>query len=77
MYRVYMGSIMLFASGVLPRGWAYWNGQELPLNNYPALFSLLGTTYGGNGMRTFGLPKMEHANPNLKYIICLDGLFPM
>jgi len=42
-----------------PRGWLYCQGQLLPINQYQALFSLLGTQYGGNGVTTFGLPDLR------------------
>ena len=42
-----------------PKGWAMCNGQLLPINQNQALFSLLGTTYGGNGQTTFGLPNLQ------------------
>lgn len=55
----YMGEIRLFAGNFAPRGWALCNGQLLPINQNPALFSLLGTTYGGNGVTTFALPDLR------------------
>jgi len=42
-----------------PKGWAFCNGQLLPINQNQALFSLLGTTYGGNGVTTFALPNLQ------------------
>jgi microcystin-dependent protein len=53
------------------------NGQLLPINQNTALFSLLGTTYGGNGQTTFALPDLRAAAPNgLTYSICDEGIFP-
>jgi microcystin-dependent protein len=46
-----------------PKGWAQCNGQLMPINQNQALFSLLGTTYGGDGMRTFGLPGLQGRTP--------------
>ena len=46
-----------------PKGWALCNGQLLPINQNQALFSLLGTTYGGNGQTTFGLPDLQGRVP--------------
>ena len=46
-----------------PKGWALCNGQTLPINQNQALFSLLGTTYGGNGQTTFGLPDLQGRTP--------------
>jgi microcystin-dependent protein len=52
----FVGEISLFAGNFAPRGWAFCDGQLLPVNQNDALFSLLGTTYGGDGRTTFGLP---------------------
>jgi len=51
-----LGSISMFAGNYPPRGWAFCDGQLLPIAQYSALFSLLGTTYGGDGRTTFALP---------------------
>ena len=59
----YLGEIMLFAGNFPPRGWALCNGQLLPINQNQALFSLLGTTYGGNGQTTFALPNLKDRIP--------------
>lgn len=52
----YIAEIRLFAADFAPRNWSYCNGALLPISTNSALFSLLGTTYGGNGIQTFGLP---------------------
>lgn len=52
----FMGEVVLFAGNFAPRGWAFCEGQLLPISQNTALFSLLGTTYGGDGRTTFGLP---------------------
>ena len=52
----YVGEISLFAGTFAPRGWAFCDGQLLAISGNDALFSLLGTTYGGDGRTTFGLP---------------------
>ena len=54
-----MGEINMFAANFAPRNWAYCNGQILQISTNTALFSLLGTTYGGNGTVTFALPNMQ------------------
>ena len=54
-----LGQIMPFGGAVVPRGWAPANGQLLAINQYTALFSLIGTYYGGNGVSTFGLPDLR------------------
>ena len=55
----YLGTIKAFAFNFAPRGWAQCHGQLLPIASYDALFSLLGTTYGGDGRTTFGLPDLR------------------
>lgn len=52
----YLGEIRLFSGDFAPKGWAKCEGQLLPINQNQALFSLLGTTYGGNGTTNFALP---------------------
>lgn len=54
-----IGEIRLFAANFAPRNWAYCSGQLMPIAQNQALFSILGTTYGGNGVQTFGLPNMQ------------------
>jgi microcystin-dependent protein len=55
----YLGEIKIWSSSVVPRGWALCNGQLLPINQNQALFSILGTTYGGDGIVNFGLPDLR------------------
>lgn len=55
----FIGQIMLFGGNFAPRGWALCDGQLLPISQYTALFSILGTTYGGDGESTFGLPDLR------------------
>jgi microcystin-dependent protein len=55
----YIGQIQVFGFNFPPRGWAFCEGQLLSIPSYSALFSLLGTTYGGDGRTTFGLPDMR------------------
>jgi microcystin-dependent protein len=75
---MFIGSIMLVGFNFAPVNWAFCNGQLLPINQYTALFSLLGTTYGGDGQTTFGLPKLNAGalQTGLNYIICLNGIYP-
>lgn len=63
MADVYVGQIMMSGFGFAPRGFAACNGQILPINQNQALFALLGTTYGGNGSTTFGLPNLQGTVP--------------
>lgn len=61
--RALIGEIKLFAGNFPPQGWAFCDGQLLPIVNNQALFSILGTTYGGNGQTNFGLPDLRSAVP--------------
>jgi microcystin-dependent protein len=54
-----MGELRLFSCNFAPKGWAMCNGQLLPINQNQALFSLLGTTYGGDGRVNFALPNLR------------------
>jgi microcystin-dependent protein len=63
MASMFMGEIRLVAFNFAPQGWAQCNGQLLPINQNQALFSLLGTMYGGNGQTTFALPDMRARVP--------------
>lgn len=58
-----LGSIMLFAGNFAPRGWAFCNGQLLAVSQNQALFSIIGTFYGGDGRTTFGLPDLRGRVP--------------
>ena len=55
----FLGEIMIFTGNFAPRGWALCAGQILPINQNQALFSLLGTTFGGDGRTTFALPDLR------------------
>jgi microcystin-dependent protein len=55
----FVGEIRVFGFNFAPRGWALCNGQVLPISQNTALFSLLGTNYGGNGQTTFALPNLQ------------------
>lgn len=59
----YLGQLQLVAFSFPPKGWAFCNGQLLPINQNQALFALLGTTYGGNGQTTFALPNLQGRIP--------------
>lgn len=59
----FVAEIRMFSFNFAPRGWAMCNGQILPLSQNTALFSLLGTTYGGNGMSNFALPDLQGRAP--------------
>ncbi len=59
----FLGEIMMIGANFCPRGWANLDGQLLPIGQNAALFSLLGTTYGGDGRTTFGLPDLRARVP--------------
>jgi microcystin-dependent protein len=63
MYEAFIGEIRMFAGGRPPRDWAFCNGQLRPINQNQALFSLLGTTFGGDGKTNFALPNMTGRAP--------------
>ncbi|KJZ17564.1 phage tail protein [Loktanella sp. S4079] len=58
-----LGQVIMFGGNFAPRGWAFCDGQLLPIASNSALFSLLGTTYGGDGRSTFGLPDLRGRAP--------------
>ena len=59
MSEPFLGAISIFGGNFAPRGYALCDGQLMPINQNTALFSLLGTTYGGNGQSTFALPDLR------------------
>jgi microcystin-dependent protein len=59
----YLGEIRMVGFSFAPRGWAFCNGQVLPIHQNQALFSILGTTYGGDGRTTFALPDLRSRAP--------------
>jgi microcystin-dependent protein len=59
----FIGEIKIMSFGFPPKGWAQCDGQILAINQNQALFSLLGTTYGGNGQTTFALPNLKGSAP--------------
>src|SRR4026208_1268988 len=63
MAEPFLSEIRIFSFSFAPKGWALCNGQFLPINQNQALFSLLGTTYGGNGQTTFALPNLQGRGP--------------
>jgi len=64
MAEPFLSEIRIFSFGFPPKGWALCDGQLLPINQNQALFSLLGTTYGGDGRVNFGLPNLQGRAPN-------------
>src|SRR4026209_2661060 len=64
MSQPFLGEIRLFPYNFAPKGWAFCQGQILSIAQNTALFSLLGTTFGGNGQTTFALPDLRGRFPN-------------
>jgi microcystin-dependent protein len=63
MAEPFLSEIRIFSFNFPPKGWAFCNGQFMPINQNQALFALLGTTYGGNGQTTFALPNLQGCVP--------------
>jgi len=63
MSEPFIAEIRIFAGNFAPRNWAFCNGQLLPINQNAALFSLIGTIYGGNGTTVFNLPNLQGRAP--------------
>ena len=74
----YLGQIEAFAFNFAPAGWLPCDGRLLPINKNQALFALLGTTYGGNGVQNFGLPKLAPISPPgpAFFIAASPAIFP-
>src|SRR5215470_10981339 len=63
MSNLFLAEIRIFPFNFATKGWAFCDGQILPLSQNTALFSLLGTTYGGNGQSNFALPNLQGSAP--------------
>ena len=63
MSEPFIAEVKIWGLNFAPRGWAFCNGQLLPIAQNTALFSLVGTTYGGDGRSTFGLPDLQNRMP--------------
>jgi len=63
MSNPYIGEIRMFGGSFAPAGWAFCNGALQPISENDALFTLIGTTYGGDGQETFGLPDLQGRTP--------------
>jgi microcystin-dependent protein len=64
MAEVFLGSLLLVPYNFAPYGWAFCDGRLMSIAEYSALFSLIGTTFGGDGVRTFALPDLRGRVPN-------------
>ncbi len=75
-----VGQIALFAADWVPAGWMLCDGRSLVIQQYLALFAILGRQYGGDGIQTFALPNLPGPNRAQSkpphYIINVDGMYP-
>lgn len=71
-----LGMVYLFAGSFAPVGYAMCDGQLLSIQQNTALFSILGTTYGGDGRTTFALPKVAAPTTGMNYVIAVNGIYP-
>lgn len=75
----FTGTILLLPYNFTPMMMMLCNGQTLQINQYTALYSLIGNNYGGDGQITFGLPNMlgQEPQPGLNYYIVTEGIYPV
>jgi microcystin-dependent protein len=73
-----LGMIKIFPYDFIPRDWLECDGATLSIQTYSALFSLIGTLFGGNGTTTFQLPNLTDASPipNTVFAIAIQGVYP-
>lgn len=77
--EAFLGQIMLFAGNFAPEGWLPCDGRVMEIKTNTALFSLLGTNYGGDGVTSFHLPNLPSKtgiDAHLDYCICIAGIYP-
>ena len=77
MDECYIGEIRLVAFSYDPQYWASCDGRNMSISENQAMYSLLGSTFGGDGKTSFQLPKLDSPMKGLHYIICTQGLYPM
>jgi microcystin-dependent protein len=73
-----VGTIKLFAGNFCPSGYLYCDGQIISITSNLVLYNIIGNNYGGDGKKTFALPKLntDADNTGVKYIICVSGIYP-
>ncbi len=76
--QAFLGQIGLFPYEFAPQPWVFCEGQLLAINQNVALFSVLGTQFGGDGKATFALPNLKGKEPlpGLRYCISMEGVYP-
>jgi microcystin-dependent protein len=72
-----VGEIRLFGGNFAPYNWALCEGQLLPIRGNEVIFTIVGTTYGGDGSTNFALPDLKGQGPGgAIYVICMTGVYP-
>ena len=73
-----ISDVILVGCNFVPVGFLPCDGSILPIQQYAALYSLIGNQYGGDGIKTFALPNLKGKEPlaGLHYVICNDGIYP-
>lgn len=71
-----LGTVKLVAFNYAPEGYLPCDGRLLNVNQETPMFALIGTTYGGDGIHNFALPKLQGPETGLHYIICMRGIWP-
>lgn len=75
--NAFLGEVRLFPYGRMPEGWLACDGRTLYINEYPKLYMLVGTKFGGDGKQQFKLPDLQKKAPqDLLYCMATDGEFP-
>lgn len=76
MWEGTIGEIRLFAGNFAPQYWALCDGGLMSIAQFTALFSIVGTQYGGDGRVTFARPLIADLPSGVKYILCVQGIYP-
>ena len=76
--EAFIGTMLLVGFNYAPQGWSICDGSMMAIRDNTPLFALIGTTYGGDGKTTFGLPDLRKQVPGGigHYLICVNGIFP-
>jgi microcystin-dependent protein/predicted small lipoprotein YifL len=72
----FAGEIGMFAGSIVPAGWHAADGSVVPISDSPVLFNTIGTTFGGDGNTTMGLPKIQSPFPNIQFLVSENGADP-
>lgn len=72
----FIGTVRLFGGTQVPKNYQKCDGHLIPIRVNPALYSIVGSNYGGDGVTTFAVPNLTPPDPNMMYVVCTDGWFP-